>query len=897
MRNSSLVSIFVLTALASAAEPKRAGPDWWSLQPLRSNVPAQIDASAGNPIDAFIQARLASAKLKPSEPADRLTLIRRITFDLTGLPPTAAEIDVFVSDESPNAYEKLIDRQLASPTYGERWARHWLDAVRYSESHGFEYDRLRDNAWHYRDYVVASLNADKPYAEFVREQIAGDVVPGAGRDGVIATGMLVSGPYDQAGLSSASAVIRAKAREDELEDMLGAVAQTYLGVTLNCARCHDHKFDPYTARDYYRLKAIFDGVLPGDRSVGSPAVAGGRGPTPEALNRKLAELRERASKLEADARRQLLAKRGPAIKNENSLAKPFARWTFDTDGRDSIGILHAELKDGAKIANGKLIVDGKKAFAATPPLDRDLTAKTLEAWVELPTLKQGGGGVIGVQSLGGATFDAIVYAEREPLRWMAGSNGFVRTRTVAGSEETAKPAEVIHVAIAYASDGRITVYRNGRPYGQSYTPEGSNAPVSYSAKNSQVVFGMRHTGGGNAFLQGAIDEARLYDFALSPEQVLASFKAGIDRISLEELRAAMSETDRAAHQAAENEIARVESQLVDLRRTSLTYAANPKQPGPTHLLKRGDVEKPGELMTPGSPAAVKGLPPVDLPADSLEADRRRAFAEWVIHPDNPLTWRVIVNRIWQHHFGDGLVRTPNDFGFNGERPTHPELLDWLAFAFRESGGSMKALHRLILTSETYRQASALNTRAAEIDADNRLLWRFAPRRLEAEAVRDAMLSASGKLNREAGGPSFRPFKIETFNSAFYIAFDEDRPDFNRRSVYRMNVTSARDPVLDVLDCPDPSVKTPRRTATTTPLQALTLMNNPFTNRLARSFAERVKREAGEDEEEQVKLAYRLALGRGPTIAERNRAVAAAKDSGLDVLCWALFNSSEFAYVK
>jgi hypothetical protein len=359
----------------------------------------------------------------------------------------------------------------------------------------------------------------------------------------------------------------------------------------------------------------------------------------------------------------------------------------------------------------------------------------------------------------------------------------------------------------------------------------------------------------------------------------------------------MTEADRAAHQAAESEIAKLESQLADVRRTSLTYAANPKQPGPTTILKRGDVEKPGELVTPGSPATVKGPPPVDLPADSLESDRRRAFAQWVVHHDNPLTWRVIANRLWQHHFGDGLVRTPNDFGFNGERPTHPELLDWLALSFRDSGGGMKAMHRLIVTSETYRQASTFNKDAAQVDADNRLLWRFAPRRLEAEAVRDAMLSASGKLNREAGGPSFRPFKVETFNSAFYIQFDEDRPDFNRRSVYRMNVTSARDPVLDVLDCPDPSVKTPRRTATTTPLQALTLMNNPFTNRLAKSFAERVKREAGDDATEQVKMAYRLALGRGPTMAERDRAVAAVKDGGLETLCWALFNSSEFAYVK
>jgi hypothetical protein len=258
---------------------------------------------------------------------------------------------------------------------------------------------------------------------------------------------------------------------------------------------------------------------------------------------------------------------------------------------------------------------------------------------------------------------------------------------------------------------------------------------------------------------------------------------------------------------------------------------------------------------------------------------------------------VIVNRVWQHHFGDGLVRTPNDFGLNGERPSHPELFDWLAAWFRDSGGRLKTLHRLIVTSATYRQASTFDEKAAAVDSDDRLLWRFAPRRLEAEPVRDAMLSVSGKLNREAGGPSFRPFRVETFNSSFYIPIDADRPDLNRRSVYRMNVTSARDPVLEVLDCPDPSVKTPRRTATTTPLQALTMMNNPFADRMARSFAERVRGEAGTDPAAQVGLAYRLAFGRPPTDAERDRAAGVVREAGLRALTWALLNASEFVYVK
>lgn len=890
--------MLVVTVVAGAAEPKRAGPDWWSLQPLQTPLAPLVADLPGedNVIDLFIRARLREADLRPAQPADRLTLIRRVTFDLTGLPPTPSEIDDFLADRSPAAYAKVVDRLLASPAYGERWARHWLDIVRYAESHGFEYDRLRDNAWRYRDYVIRSFNADKPYSRFVREQIAGDALPSATRDSVIATGMLVSGPYDQAGMSSVSPIVKGKAREDELEDMLATVGQTFLGATINCARCHDHKFDPFTAKDYYRLKAVFDGVNPGDRPITPPEELKNRQATVDRLQRQATEARTKIAAIETRARQQILKNRKQPT-NEESLVNPIARWSFDGDGRDSIGSLHAELKGGAKINGGRLIVDGKQAFAATPPLPRELTAKTLEAWVAFPTLQQGGGGVISVQTLNGHTFDAIVFAERKPLRWMAGSDGYVRTKELKGADETAKPNELVHTAITYAADGRIAMFRNGEPYGDAYVPGSSTSPITFRAKDAQVVFGLRHTTGGNAFLTGEIEEARLYDVALSPAQVRASFRAGLERVSMVELRSAMTAEERTVHDAANVEIDRVESEVAELRKTSVAYAANPRQPGPTLLLKRGDIEKPGDPVTPGSPALVQGPAAVDLPADAPEGNRRLAFADWIVHPDNPLSWRVIVNRVWQHHFGEGLVRTPNDFGFNGERPTHPELLDWLAIWFRDSGGQMKPLHRLIVMSGAYCQASTPNEKASAADAENRLLWRFAPQRLEAEAVRDAMLSVSGKLNREAGGPSFRPFRIETFNSAFYIPFDEDRPDLNRRSVYRMNVTSARDAVLEVLDCPDPSVKTPRRSVTTTPLQALTMMNNPFSERMARSFAGRVTREAGDDVSAQIVLAYRLAFGRPPSAAEASRTAKVVREAGLKPVCWALLNASEFVYVK
>jgi hypothetical protein len=590
---------------------------------------AQRFNGSTNPIDLFIQAKLDSVHLTPSPPADARTLVRRLYFDLTGLPPTLDETETFCRASLTNralAVVSLVDRLLASPQYGERWARHWLDVVRFGESQGFEYDRIRDHAWRYRDYVIDAFNADKPYDQFIREQLAGDVLEPVTQEGIVATGFLVAGPWDQAGSSAASPSVRAMVREAELEDMLGTLGQTFLGVTLNCARCHNHKFDPITQVDYYRAKAVFQGVRHGDR---------------------------------------------------------------------------------------KLVNEG---------------------------------------------------------------------------------------------------------------------------------------------------------------------------------------------------------------RTNVAYAANPEQPERTFVLTRGEPDQKREQVTPGALSSIGGVSSnLGLSADSPEAERRRRFAAWVASAGNPLTARVIVNRVWHYHFGRGLVATPNDFGKMGERPSHPELLDWLAEWFISSDGanwSLKKLHRLVLTSATWGRSSGMfdsrftiyddgsrrrvnrKSNVANSDPDDHLYWRFAPRRLEAEAIRDAMLALSGELNPKMGGPGFRPFSAKgNGNQNEYFAEDFTGPEFNRRTVYRICVHSARDPLLDSLDCPEFSTRTPVRPNTTTPLQALSLMNSSFVQRQAARLAERVEREAGPKVKAQVQSLWLRCYTREPDGKELKDAMRLARERGLANVAWALLNSSEFVFLQ
>ncbi len=861
---------------------KRAGYDWWSLRPVARRAPPPVrDARwCRNPIDAFVLHKLEAHGLRPSAPADRRTLIRRLSFDLLGLPPAPEEVAAFEKDDSPAAYEALVERYLSSPQYGERWARHWLDVVRFGESNGFEFDEPRPNAWPYRDWVVGALNRDLPYDEFARLQLAGDVLRPDDADAVRATGFLTAGAYDSVGQTQQSAAMRKVVRQDELEDLAGTVGQAFLGLTVHCARCHDHKFDPVRQAEYYRLTAALGGTRHGERSLP------GEEERLAQARRRLAELEEQQEAVERPVRETVLAERRAAA------PRPLARWDFTAGPRDELGGLDVTLHGGARLAGG-LRVDGKTGYATAGPLKTDLRAKTLEAWVVLDNLRQQGGAAVSVQARGREVFDAVVFAEIDPGRWMAGSEGFTRTRGFGGPAETEADRRPVHVAVVYAEDGTVTGYRDGRPYGAPYK---SSGPQPFKAGEAEVLFGLRHSPPqGNRLLAGVIRRAQLYDRALSPAEVAASAAAG--HVGPEEIAARLPEGRRARY---EELLAAIRAQRELLARLpAKVYAVTPRQPEVAHVLLRGDPARPGAVVAAGGVRAVAG-PDADfrLPPEAPEAECRRRLAAWVTHPKNPLFARVIVNRLWHHHFGVGLVDTPNDFGFNGGRPSHPELLDWLASELAAGGWRLKHLHRLIVTSAAYRQGVGWNEQAARLDAGNRLLWRKAPRRLEAEAVRDAALHVAGRLNPRMGGPGFqdtRQVRAPGTSAVLYLPAEGDGEDL-RRSLYRVWSRGGRDRLLDAFDCPDPSATAPSRAVTTTPLQALALLNNALVLRTAGDFAERLKREAGGDVARQVRRAYLLAYGRAPSAEEAELAERVVREHGLAVLTRAIFNSNEFLYV-
>jgi hypothetical protein len=873
---------------------KRAGYDWWSLRPIqRPERPAVKHAAwPRNAIDAFVLARLEQAELSPSPEADRRTLMRRLSYDLLGLPPSPEEVAVFVADRRPDAYERLVDRLLASPHYGERWARHWLDVVRFGESGGFERNDPRQNAWPYRIWVVSALNADLPYDTFCRLQIAGDVLEPSNAAAFHATGFLVAGIHNT--VVPANKIAQETAFHDELEDLVGSVGQTFLGLTVNCARCHDHKFDPISAKDYYRLASALSGVKHGEREV---VIQPNRAAL-DMLQAQRVSFDKRLATLEEPARQAVLAERKKGQTPQPAPPPPIAAWDFRESGKDRVGALHVRTFGAARLTPDGLVVDGKTGFARSVPIDRDLRARTLEAWVKLDNLSQRGGGALSLQTPDGLVFDAIVFGERDPGQWMAGSDGFRRTASFMGPAEQAAKARTVHVAIVYQADGTIAGYRDGKPYGKPYR---SAALVPFQAGKAVAAFGIRHEpAGGNKMLAGIVVQARLYDRALTADEVAAS--AGNSAAVTEaELLVRLSPTARATRDELRRGRDTVAARIAVLRGQQISftvYTAVPSQPTPMRVMHRGQVTEPGEVVAPAGIAALAG-PPADfgLSPNAPEGQRRVKLADWLTHRDNPLFARVMVNRLWHYHFGIGLVETPNDFGFNGGRPSHPELLDWLASEFTARDYRLKDMHRLIVTSAAYRQASAPRPAAIAKDADGRLLWRKKPARMEGEALRDSLLAVTGLLNRELGGKGFSDYQqIANSGTMYYDPIDPVGHAFHRRSIYRFQPRGASPGLLDAFDCPDPAAATPRRNATTTPLQAMTLWNGGFALRMAEALAQRIEREYPRDTALQAARVYQLMLQRSPSATERDRAVRLTDAHGLTALCRAMLNSNEFLTV-
>ncbi len=883
----------------------RAGRDWWSLQPVASVVPPAIESASwgNNAIDAFIQRRLHERGLAPAPAADPRSLVRRLYFDLVGLPPSPEVIATFAADPSESAYQAIVDELLASKHYGERWARHWMDVVRFGESDGFERNFPRENAWSYRDWLIDSINNDMPYDEFVRMQLIGDQMVG-GIEGATATGFWVAGVHNT--VVGGSKRMRELARQDEIEDVLATIGQTFLGLTVHCARCHDHKFDPITQVEYYKLASSISGLDFGELTVTNDSDS----LRLQELNQQIASTQSELQKMQQTIRDRVIAQYELASQHENSTASgtktpdPVAQWDFDKDFGDSRGSLHAAAVGNARIEDGALVLDGE-SYVETGPLAIDVAAKSLEVFAQLSDGDQSGGAVMSLQSQTGDAFDAIVYAEQEPKRWLAGSESFVRTASFAGTDETLATETPVHLVWVYAADGMITAYRNGEVYGRPIR----KSPIHlFPGETSQILFGLRHKpAGGNRFLRGRILQASFYDSALTADEIgeLAARTAGV--VTQSRMEDSLTPEQRQHRES-------LTSKIADLTRTrdkhvaSTTrrvYTLKPGKATTTHVLLRGDPDTVGDVVTPGAIASVFGPDgggDFQLSADAADSERRKKLAMWITDPMNPLFARVIVNRIWHYHFGTGIVDTPNDFGFNGGRPSHPELLDYLVGQFRADGYRLKPLHRMIVTSSAYRQSArdiseTDREKAMSVDATNRLLWHGPSRRLEAESVRDAMLVCSGKLNDQVGGASFKDVSVtENKGTTYYEHADVDGHDVWRRTVYRFSPRGGRSALLDTFDCPDPASTSPRRTVTTTPLQALSLLNNSFVLTMSNHFADRLVRENGDDAETQVDRAWQLAIGRSPSDDERELSLKLVRDHGLAALCRGLFNINEFVAI-
>jgi len=893
-RTFAALAVALAGSFAFGEEPTAVPWSWRPLARPATPAPADPQKWVRTPVDAFALAKLSANGLKPSLAADRRTLLRRVTLDLTGLPPTPEEGEAFLNDLSPDAYEKLIDRLLASPRYGERWARHWLDVAHYADSHGQDQDRARPNAWPYRDSVIRSLNADKPYARFVREQIAGDVLYPDDPDAIAATGFLAAGPWDESGLRDIreESIDRQIARYLDRDDIVTTTLSSFAAMTVGCARCHDHKFDPITQDDYYSLQAVFAGIDKAERAYDAdPKVAKQRA----ALSADLT--RVRARKGSSDAVWLTPERAAAAIAFEREWKTGRTHW-------DVLEPVSVQSKHGSVLKPH----EDKSILATGPRPEKDTysitlaTTRTAITGLRLEVLPD----------------DAMPH--RGPGRQDNGNLHLSEIRVSVQSKD--KPGSVVPVkltsatadfdqtgwGLARAIDGVPAtawgIYPEvGKPHWAVFTFE---KPIGFDAGTVLNVDLDQLHGGGHLIgrFRLAITTSTTVTETASP------VPAVIETILL------VPTAQRSP--ALQVELARwvwereIERDFAKLPAQNRVYCGTNRfapdggfkptpAPRPVNVLRRGDINKPGDLAEPGAVVAVTGVNArFKLKDANDEGQRRIAMADWLTDPKNPLTWRAIVNRVWHYHFGKGIVDTPNDLGKMGGVPSHPELLDWLAIEFRDGGGSFKKLHRMILTSSVYRQSVSHDPAAAAKDADNRLLWRMNRGRLDAESFRDAVLLLSGRLDETRFGPPVKHFLqkpgLHVTPVADYDQFDLDAPEARRRSVYRFIFRTRADPLLEALDCPDASQSAPTRAATVGPTQALALWNNKFPLRHAEHLAA-LAAKASPELKLQVQFLSVRVFGRSPNAEERAAWTDYAAKHGLANLGRVFLNSSEFLFIE
>ena len=991
-----LLGIFSLALVSLSAARIGAGEEeqarLWSLQPLARPALPEPRAGWELPIDRFVLARLEAAGLEPSGEADRATLLRRLSLVLCGLPPASEDVAAFLADEQPGAFAERVEQQLGSAHYGERWARHWLDVARFAETNGFEVNTPRPNAWPYRDWVIRAFNQDKGFDRFLTEQLAGDA---SGADA--ATGFLVGGAYDA--VLSPDVELTRQQRQDELADMVNTTSTAFLGLTVACARCHDHKFDPISQTDYYSMQALLSGVRHGERPL-RPADDAERLGRIEESQVRLASLRSELDTLSSvdGAATGLVALVIDDEEGERARAlRPRSGYVANPEGsgrgqRDDRGDLQRIPNIGGGRHSSWTGVEAADVLAYRPrvsgaqriwvswgaggsdrtqdaaySLDHDgdlatTTDRTLLATVDQRTFADGTSAPEGQESWSGL-LDLGVHdlALSSQLVLRAGSGASTSADVVvleqahATALALALPRLGDGVSAAGNRDELVPVRAAGlrfRVLGTSSAEPCIDELEVFSgdvniARGAEVTTSGDYAGNprhrlehindgeygndrswisdtaGSGWIElefaepsvieavaWARDRTGVYADRLATDYVIEVREKGGEwrpvASSRNRLPAGLRARDVLAYRflglepellervaSLIAEVQALEQHVAELERLPAVYAGRFEQPAPTRLLYRGDPMAEREVVRPDVPAVFGSLA---VDPDAPEQERRLALARWLCDPSNPLTARVLVNRVWLHHFGEGLVDTPSDFGRMGSPPSHPELLDWLAVELIESGWSIKHIQRLIVSSRTWRQSSRPDPAGLARDAQSRLLWRFPPRRMEAEYLRDAILAVAGTLDVTGGGPGFGVFEPNENYVRVYEPLEELGADTWRRMVYMTKVRMERDAVFDVFDTPDAGLVCPKRSRSTTALQALNLFNSRFVMEQAERLAARLEREAGTDRGRQVRRAFQLAFAREPRADESASSLELVEEHGLPALARVLFNTNEFAFV-